>query len=179
MESLIVVDMQKDFCNEGGALYIGENVREIIKTLKKVIDTARNKMQVIYTQDWHRRDDVEFKIWKPHCLMNTEGAEIIDELKPEENDYIVRKRRYSGFYGTDLDLILRELGVKRLLVTGVATNICVLHTVSDATLLNYDVAVIEDCTATIDDYSQNYAINHMSDILNAKIIKSDEFLRGM
>ncbi|HID43201.1 MAG TPA: cysteine hydrolase [Archaeoglobaceae archaeon] len=178
MESLIVVDMQKDFCYEGGALYIGKSAEKIFKPLRKVIEAARNKMPVIYTQDWHRKDDAEFKIWEPHCLMNTEGAEIVDELEPAEKDYLVRKRRYSGFYGTDLDLILRELGVKKLFVVGVATNICVLHTVSDATLLNYEVNVLEDCTATLTDYAQEYGIKHMSDVLNARIINSGNFLKG-
>jgi len=179
MDSLIVVDMQRDFCYENGALYIGENAKRVIDPLRKVIESARGKMPVIYTQDWHRKNDIEFKIWKPHCLMNTEGAEIIKELEPEEGDYIVRKRRYSGFYGTDLDLVLRELEVDRLFVAGVATNICVLHTVSDAVLLNYKVNVLEDCTATLDDYSQNYAIKHMADILHARIIDSNEFLKSL
>lgn len=178
MDSLVIVDMQKDFCHENGALYIGENAGRIVKPLKKVIEFARERMPVIYTQDWHRRDDVEFKIWKPHCVMETEGAEIIDEIAPQEKDYIVRKRRYSAFYGTDLDLILRELKADRIFVCGVATNICVLHTVSDAVLLNYDVSVIEDCTATLNNYSQNYAIKHMSEVLNAKIINSSEFLKS-
>ncbi len=174
MEALIVVDMQKDFCYEDGALFIGKHVKEIFEPVKRAVDSARRRgMYVIYTQDWHREDDSEFKIWPKHCIAGTKGAEIIDELDVREEDYIVRKRRYSAFFGTDLDLTLRELGVKRIYVAGVVTNICVLHTVSDAVLLGYDVTVLKDCTVAISDYDYDYAIKHMRDVLKAEISTSD------
>jgi len=179
MQALVVVDMQKDFCYPDGALFVGNHVRDIFEPLRKVIDSARTKMPVIFTQDWHRSDDSEFKIWPPHCIMNTKGAEVIDELNPQKEDYYVKKRRYSAFYGTDLDLTLRELGVEKLYITGVVTNICVLHTASDAVLRNYSVAVIKDCTTALNDYDYEYAIKHMRDVLKAEIISSEEFLTSI
>jgi nicotinamidase-related amidase len=179
MDALVVVDMQKDFCYKNGALYIGDHVREIFEPIEKVIETAGERIPVFYTQDWHREDDIEFKIWPPHCVMNTEGAEIIDELKPVGGDYLIKKRRYSAFFGTDLDLTLRELNITRLFITGVATNICVLHTVSDAILLKYDVSVLRDCTATLNEYEYNYGLKHMSEVLNARIITSKDFIAGL
>jgi nicotinamidase-related amidase len=176
MQALLVVDMQKDFCYESGALFIGEHVENIFEPLKRVIETAREKIPVIFTQDWHRSDDKEFEIWRPHCVMDTVGAEIIDELNPKPRDFYVKKRRYSAFYGTDLDLMLRELGVRKLYVAGVATNICVLHTASDAVLRNYEVAVIEDCTAALNDYDYEYAIKHMKNVLNVEIVSSKDIL---
>ncbi|MFN3384442.1 MAG: cysteine hydrolase family protein [Archaeoglobaceae archaeon] len=177
MEALIVVDMQKDFCYRNGALYI-ENAERIFEATKKVVDTARKReMKVIFTQDWHRSDDEEFKIWPKHCIMNTWGAEIIDELKPREEDYFVKKRRYSAFFATDLDLTLRELKVDRVFICGVATNICVLHTAGDAAIRDYKVAIIEDCTKALSDYDQEYAIKHMKSVFNAEILRSEDFVR--
>jgi nicotinamidase-related amidase len=176
MDALIIVDMQKDFCYENGALYIGEHVKKIFNPLKRVAEFARERMLVIYTLDWHRRDDTEFEIWNPHCIMNTEGAEVIDEIKPDEGDILIKKRRYSAFYATDLDLTLRELKIGRIFITGVTTNICVMHTVSDAVLRNYEVNVLEDCTAALNDYDHEYGIRHMKNVLNAKITHSKDFL---
>ncbi|MFP3909491.1 MAG: cysteine hydrolase family protein [Archaeoglobaceae archaeon] len=175
MYALLVIDMQKDFCYPNGALYLGEQVKNVFEPLKKVVEEARGKMPIIYTMDWHRKDDVEFEVWPPHCVMGTEGAEIIDEVKPGEHDHVVKKRRYSAFYGTDLDLTLREMGVKELFVTGVASNICVLHTAADASLLNYGVSVIKDCSAAAGEYEYDYSLKHMKEVTGAKVISSEDF----
>ncbi len=175
MDALLVVDMQKDFCYESGALYIGDHVRRIFDPLRRTIELAREKeVPVIFTQDWHREDDSEFKIWPKHCLAGSEGAEIIEELDPKPSDYYVKKRRYSAFFSTDLDLTLRELGVKSLVVCGVVTNICVLHTVADAVMRGYDVIVLEDCTAALTKEDHEYGLRHMKNVLRAQILKSDE-----
>lgn len=178
MEALIVVDMQKDFCYRNGALYI-ENAEKIFEVTRKVVDEARkNGMKIIFTQDWHRSDDEEFKIWPKHCVMNTWGAEIIDELGAKEEDYFVKKRRYSAFFATDLDLILRELKVKNVFICGVATNVCVLHTTADAVMRGYRVVVIEDCTKALSDYDQEYAIKHMKNVFNAEILSAKDFVKA-
>lgn len=171
-----MIDMQKDFCYEKGALYV-PRVEEIFDSTSKVVNEARKKMTVIFTQDWHREDDPEFKIWPKHCLANTWGAEIIDELGAKVSDYFVKKRRYSAFFATDLDLILRELKVKKIYVCGVVTNICVLHTAADAKQLGYEVVILEDCTKALSNYEQEYAIRHMKNVFNAKIINSKEFIK--
>mgnify|MGYP001772558979 CR=1 FL=1 len=177
MEALIVVDMQKDFCYKNGALYI-ESAEKIFEATKKVIEEARRRgMKIIFTQDWHRVDDREFEIWPKHCIANTWGAEIVDELEPREEDYFVKKRRYSAFFATDLELLLRELGIERVFICGVATNICVLHTAADAAIRGYKVAVIEDCTKALSDYEQSYAIEHMKKVFNAEVLKSKDFAK--
>ncbi|MCS7143850.1 MAG: cysteine hydrolase [Archaeoglobaceae archaeon] len=178
MKALLVIDMQKDFCYKKGALYI-QGVEEIFEAMKKVVKKARGKMPVIFTQDWHREDDKEFKIWPKHCVMNTEGAEIIDELEVGPKDYFIRKKRYSAFFGTDLDLLLRDLEIKEVFICGVATNICVLHTAGDASIRGYEVSVIKDCTKALSDYDYEYAIKHMKNVFNAKMITSGGFLQNI
>jgi nicotinamidase-related amidase len=174
MKALIAVDMQKDFCYKNGALYI-QGAEEIFESMEKVVRIARGKIPVIFTQDWHREDDEEFRIWPRHCIADTEGAEIIEELEPTRRDYFVRKRRYSAFFGTDLDLLLRELKVLEVFVCGVATNICVLHTAGDAAIRGYRVSVLRDCTKALTDYDYEYALRHMKNVFNANIISSEEF----
>lgn len=174
MKTLIVVDMQKDFCYKNGALYI-KGVEEIFERTRKVVEEAKRKMPVIFTQDWHREDDSEFKIWPKHCIMNTEGAEIIEEINPTPRDYFIRKRRYSAFFGTDLDLLLRELEIKEVFICGVATNICVLHTAGDAAIRGYKVYVIGDCTKALSEYEHDYAVRHMKNVFNAEIITARDF----
>ncbi len=174
MKALVVIDMQNDFCQPDGKLYGGDRVRRVIEPIRKVIEEFRSRgYRIIYTQDWHRKDDPEFRIWPPHCIENTWGAEIINELSPED-DYVVRKRRYTAFFGTDLDMYLRENGIQELYLSGVLTNICVLHTASDAVLRGYSVTVIGDCTEALSMEDYDYAIKHMKNILNCKIENTGE-----
>jgi|Deesub1362A_J573_1020465.scaffolds.fasta_scaffold00619_14 nicotinamidase-related amidase len=173
--AVIVVDMQKDFCYPDGSLFAGEHVKEIFSPLRDFIARARKQSLVIFTQDWHRKDDPEFKIWPSHCIMGTEGAEVIDELEARETDYFIRKRRYSAFFSTDLDLVLRENGCRNIVLSGVLTNICVLHTAADAVSRGYEVWLLKDCTKALADYDYEYAINHMENVLNVKITDSSKF----
>jgi nicotinamidase-related amidase len=136
-------------------------------------------MPVIFTQDWHREDDVEFNIWNKHCVMNTLGAEVIDELEPSQNDYFIKKRRYSAFFGTDLDLVLRELGCTEIVLAGVLTNICVLHTAGDASARGYKTVLLRDCTKALTDYDYEYAIKHMQNVFNTEISDSKSYLRDI
>jgi len=174
MEGLLVVDMQKDFCYSNGSLYIGEHVKEIFEPLRHVVDKARGEMPVIYTQDWHRSNDAEFNVWPEHCIENSRGAEIIDELP--KADYYIKKRRYSAFFATDLDLLLKELGIERIYLAGVATNICVMHTAIDAVQRGYSITLLKDCTAAIDDYGYEYGVYHMKNVLRAGMLYSNNFL---
>jgi len=145
--AILIVDMLNDFCKEGGCMVLKEGA-EIYKNLAHLIDEGRrHQCPIIYANDCHRagKYDKEFDKRTPHCIDGTWGAQVIDELAPHEEDYCIKKRRFSGFYQTDLDLVLRELGVKSVVVTGVVTNICVRSTCHDAFFLGYQVVVPQDC----------------------------------
>lgn len=175
MEALLVIDMQKDFLNPEGKLFGGERLRKIIPSVREAVDFSRELMPVIFTQDWHRKDDEEFSIWPPHCIENTEGSEIIDELQPSEEDIFIKKRRYSAFFSTDLDLVLRERNIRKIWVCGILTNICVLHTIADARSLNYEVTLLKDCTEALNDNDYEYAIHHITSVLGADVITLETF----
>ncbi len=174
MKALLIIDMLKDFVKENAPLEVPES-RNIIIPIKNLITRAREtKTPILYISDSHREDDPEFNIWPKHCVSGTEGSEVIDELKPEKNDYIVRKRKYSGFFGTDLDLILRELSVDELIITGVVTNICVLYTSSDAANRGYSIVVPRDCIAGLNKEDHEWALKQIEEILNGKILDSSD-----
>jgi len=79
--ALVVIGMQKDFCYEDGALFVGDAVKAIIPRIRGLIEAAtRKKAHLIFTQDWHSQDDEEFEVWGRHCVRDTRGTEIIDEL---------------------------------------------------------------------------------------------------
>lgn len=145
--AILIVDMLNDFCKEGGAMVLKEGA-EIYDAISNLIAEGRkHDYPIIYINDCHRADkyDKEFDKRAPHCIEGTWGAEVIKELAPHQEDYCIKKRRFSGFYQTDLDLVLRELGVKTVVVTGVVTNICVRSTCHDAFFLGYNVIVPTDC----------------------------------
>lgn len=169
-KALLVIDMLNDFVKPDGALYIGEAAQRVAKEVEAIIDKARQEgMPVIYICDNHRADDAEFNMFKSHCVKGTKGAEIVEELSPRPADYIILKRRYSAFFGTDLDATLREMGVSELVLVGVCTNICVLYTAADARMLNYDVTVVRNAVASFNREAHEFALKEMETTLGVKV----------
>lgn len=97
------------------------------------------------------------------------GRDIIDLLEPDAEDYSVLKPQNSGFYATPLALLLAHLNVKRLIVGGVATNICVLYTVQDARMRQFEVTVVSDGVAAEDEASHRFALEQMRQFLGASV----------
>ena len=143
--AILVVDMLNDFVY--GALTC-ERGKAIVPATTELLDAARQKgVPVIFCNDAHIKDiDRELALWGDHAIAGSPGAEVIPELKLSESDYVVPKRRYSGFFQTDLDILLRELGVKTVVMTGLHTHMCVRHTSADAYSLGYDVVVAKEAT---------------------------------
>lgn len=171
--ALLVVDMLNEFLSEGGVMPFSRG-RAIVPTLRTVISFCRDRgVPVIYVNESHRPgfDDFEFKKRGVHCIAGSWGAQVIEELRPEPGDHIVHKRRYSGFYDTDLDTLLRTLGVKRLIVTGCVTNICVRSTVHDAFFRGYEVIVPRDCVEATGQREQDSSLydieTHFGEVTDA------------
>ncbi len=159
-DALIVVDMQKDFMPTG-VLPVPEGDK-IVPSLNEYIKLFEAKnLPVFFTRDWHPENHISFKdyggIWPPHCVQNTEGAEFHEELYiPADNKFIISKGTspdfdaYSGFQGTQLEDLLRERGVKRVFVGGVATDYCVKNTVLGALNLGFSVVLLLDAIKGVD-----------------------------
>jgi len=169
-KALLVIDMLNDFVLEGAPLRVPK-IEKIIEPIKREISKARSeRYQVIYLCDSHEEDDKEFELFPPHAVKNTEGSKIIDDLKPEGSDLIVRKNTFSGFLNTNLDEILKKLSVEKLIVTGDVTNICILYTVADAVMRGYKVDIIKDAIIGIDRKDHNFALEQMKKIFKVNIV---------
>jgi len=172
--AVLVLDMNKDLIIHNNP-WDSERLRMKIPAIKAFLRKARTlKIPIIYVTDAHRSNDWEFSVKsiKPHAIDGTDGAEIINELKPESDDYIVKKRRFSGFYGTDLDLYLRELGIAKVALVGGPTHTSIRYTAVDAYQLRYKVFVIKDCT---DSPTEELYQSALIDMFFTERIKSEKF----
>lgn len=174
--AVIVVDMQNDFASEGGAFARAGSdislIQEIIAPTSRVLAAAREAgMKVVYLKMEFRPDLSDLgppgsPNWRAHHFVGAgdavtsphgEGSrifvkdmwntDIVSELTPQAADIVVSKRRFSGFYGTELDTILRGLGITNLIFTGCTTSVCVESTLRDAMFRDYSCLLLADCTA--------------------------------
>ncbi len=159
-DALVVVDMQRDFM-PGGALPVPEGDRIVPKINEYVKRFADLGLPVFFTRDWHPRDHISFKghggLWPPHCVADTEGAMFHEDLLiPSDNKFIISKGTsrdfdaYSGFQATVLEQLLRERGVRRVFVCGVATDYCVKNTTLGAINLGFQALLLLDAIKGVD-----------------------------
>ncbi len=171
MKALLVIDMINDFLDPKGALFCGAEVRRIIPPLQeKLKEFRKKKLPVIYLCDQHDPEDQEFAAFVPHAIKGTWGAEVIAELSPQEGEDVVPKTRFSGFFRTPLEEILREKGVTTVCLTGVCTSICVMDTAADAFFRDFKIEVFKDCVGDFDPEMHEFALKRMARIYQAKIL---------
>jgi len=147
--ALVIVDMIKDNISTDVHSNVGRQARAIIPKLKIFNDLLRSKnIPIIYANDSFLKGDFIFQgKLKEHAIRGTEGTQVIDELRPQKGDYVIEKLRFSAFFKTDLDQILRRLGVDTVLVAGISTMWCVLITAADAVSNDFKTIILEDLTA--------------------------------
>lgn len=147
--ALVILDMLNDFVD--GRL-ANSAAAPIISPIADLAAKARRERDwvVVYANDAHQPNDLEFKVFGEHAVAGSEGAAVVPGLAPEEGDIIVPKRFYSAFTQTDLDATLRVHGVDRVVLTGQHTNCCCRHTAYDAYLRGLDVHVAADATCVFE-----------------------------
>ena len=179
--ALILIDMQNDVLD----FIVPTGVR-ILPAVKRTLQAFRERgMPVIHCLRLHRADGVDVEkfrleafLKRPFLVPGTHGAEVVAELTPLENEYSVSKSRFSGFFQTDLLMIVQRLGVRELVVVGVQTPNCIRGTVTDALAYDLDVLLLDDAIAamTPEIHRANiYDMEHMG----AKISTADEFINGL
>jgi nicotinamidase-related amidase len=130
---------------------------------------------VIYVNDNFGRWRSDFTAQVEHCLKDgVKGQPIAELLRPDKDDYFVLKPKHSGFYSTALDTLLEYLGVKTVVLTGMAGNICVLFTANDAYVRDFQLVVPADCVASNTEEENRYALQQMQAILKADTRPSAE-----
>ena len=164
--AILVVDMLNDFVT--GALGC-DRARAIVEPNRQLLDAARKHgVPVIYCNDSHYKGiDKELKLWGDHAIRGTKGAEIIPEIAAKDVDYVILKRRYSSFFQTDLDNLLKELGVDTVIITGLHTHMCCRHTAADAYQNNYEVIFANECTNSFTEEDYLYGLKYAKETYGA------------
>jgi ureidoacrylate peracid hydrolase len=170
--AVIVVDMQNAYASKGGYIEIAgfdvSGAPSAIAKTKMVLEAARAAgVMVIFFQNgwdkeyreagttgspnWHKSNALKTMRARPELAgtllaKGTWDYAIVDELQPQSNDLVIAKTRYSGFFNTNVDSVLRARGIRNLVFTGIATNVCVESSLRDAFHLEYFAVVLEDAT---------------------------------
>lgn len=166
MKALLVVDVQNDFC-PGGALAVPEGDK-VVPVINKIMSDFE---LVVASKDWHPENSVHFEGWPEHCKKETKGAEFNPDLNTEELDRVFLKGTkdkddgYSAFEATNLNLAdyLQKSGVDELYISGLATEYCVKETALDAVKNGFDVYLIEEAVAGINEDDVKTALEEMKE----------------
>lgn len=163
--AILVIDMLNDFANPTGALYC-EGAGIITPKLQELLKWVRGRdnddIHIVHIQEAHRKNDADFKVRPVHAVVGTWGSQIIEELKPEGDEYVVPKRRHSAFAHTDLELYLREENIDTVVVTGTWTNVCVRSTATDALARAFKVITLSDGVHSKTQEMHEYGLNDLS-----------------
>ena len=178
-KAVIIVDMLNDFVT--GDLKT-ERAARIVPALRKLIEAARKHgVPIIYSNDAHYKHDFEVvHKWGGHAIKGTPGAQVIPELAPREEDFVVEKRAYSGFYETGLEPLLRSLnrgrGVDTVILGGLHTHICVRHTSADAFFRGYKIIIASDGVEAFTQKDHEEGLKYLKDVYNAEIKTANEII---
>ncbi len=183
MKALIVIDYTYDFVADDGKLSAGKPAQDIEEKIAEVTQEAFDQGDYIFfavdcheeTDQWHP----EAKLFPAHSLKGTRGrclygalADVYDKIKGNPNVCCIDKRYYSAFSGTDLDIRLRERDVNTLVLSGLLTDICVLHTAIDAYNLGYHLEVISTAVASLSKTNDRWVLRHFEQVLGATLVEA-------
>ena len=173
--ALLLIDVINDLDFPGGEQLL-RYVLPMARRLAALKERAkRSAIPVIYVNDNFGRWRSNFNTQVEHCLRDgVRGRPIVEILRPEEDDYFVLKPKHSGFFSTTLDILLNYLEVQKVVLTGVAGNICVLFTANDAYMRDFHLAVPCDCVASNTEEENSNALEQMKKFLKADIRPSTE-----
>ncbi len=174
--ALLLIDVINDLEFERGeellkyALPMAERLAELKRRARAT------GIPAVYVNDNFGKWQSDFNKILKHCLEdNVRGRPVAELLRPAEDDYFVLKPKHSGFFSTQLDILLDYLEVKTLIITGIAGDICVLFTANDAYMRDFNLVVPEDCVASTEPDENNHALEMMRRLLKADTRPSTEF----
>jgi nicotinamidase-related amidase len=169
---LLILDMISDFDFPDGET-VARAARRIAPAIARLkARAAAAGISCIYANDNPGRWRSDSQALISHCLQSERGRSIVEQLRPTDTDYFVLKPRHSAFYATPLEALLEHLGAKRLILTGVSSQQCVLFTATDAHVRNFEVVVPSDCVAGQSSRDSRFALRYFADVLSAKVMPS-------
>ncbi len=180
----LLVDYIFDFIDDQGVLSLGQRGQAIASNILKVIGNIKENHDALFVCSDNHEEEVyalspESNLFPLHCC-NDGNCLVLDEgaytqVKPEIT-FNISKNMYSSFNGTRLELLLRQLDIREVVIMGVCTDICVLHTAIDAYNRGFKLVVLSDCCCGLTDEGHAFALNHFKNTLGAKVMTSDEWL---
>lgn len=172
--ALLMLDVITDFEFEHGTTLMRQS-RPMAEKLSRLKARAKKAgVPVVYVNDNFGKWQEDFKTMSGHFMRpEAKGRQIVSLLSPEPDDYYVLKPHRSAFYSTTLELLLRELKVKTLIVTGVTTDICVLFTANDAYMRGFKLVIPRDCVAAVKPAHTRQAMEFIKRVLKAETPESD------
>jgi nicotinamidase-related amidase len=170
--------MQNDFVKEKGSLVVPA-ARDTVGRVEKLVKAAREAgVHIAFTQDTQVAGDPEFDVWPQHCLKESWGWNIIEELNPEPQDLICQKNRYDGFYGSWLGHFLSRIWkVKHVVIVGTVSNICVLHTAASAGLRWFHVVLPANGISALTEFDQALTLRQVSSLYSGEVLKEVDDIR--
>lgn len=175
--ALILVDVINDFFHPEGSNFHEEYI-PILENIKFVLAQARlNKLVIVHAMEQHisEHPDFEWRKLPQHNIAGSFNAQPVQGIEVQANEYRVPKRRYSAFFATDLDLILRECGVEKLFLAGVKTHVCVRATAQDAFAYGYEVYVIEEAVGSNHEHLHYASLEDIDRYMGRVISMDDAF----
>jgi nicotinamidase-related amidase len=175
--ALLLIDVINDL-EFGDGEKLLPHALEMARHLARLKQRAKQTgIPAIYANDNFGKWQSDFQRLLEHCLDdNVRGREIARLLHPDDDDYFVLKPKHSGFFSTTLDTLLRYLGTRTLIITGIATDICILFTANDAYMRDFKLFIPADCVAAVDPQSNAATLAYMERVLKADIRTSTEIL---
>jgi nicotinamidase/pyrazinamidase len=168
--AVLIIDMVRGFLEPEHNLYCGDESRAVIPRVRELAERELSHgSKLLFLCDNHAPNDLEFRIFPPHCIRGTHETEVIQELRDLPGE-VIPKTRYSAFHNTSLDDSLMHIGPDKLIITGVCTDICVLYTAVDARNRDFDVEVPVDCVRSFDAAGHAMALDHMRRILGVQVV---------
>lgn len=171
--ALLIIDMINDFNFQHGEI-LAEKAKVITDHIYQLKNQCRKEnIPVIYVNDHYNLWQAELEKIIHYCK-NDRSESIIEKIKPTDEDFFLIKPRHSAFFGTALHTLLTNLKVNRLILTGLAGNICVLFTANDAYMREIPLLIPDNCIASVDDEDNKYAIRMMRNVMRANIFTYKE-----
>jgi nicotinamidase-related amidase len=183
---LVVIDVQKGgvMAQDTGIPHMAGGAQRYARIIE-LIDRARAAgVPVVFIQEVHKRTLTDFGreldgAEGVHCLEGDEATELADGLDPRPDEYLIRKRRYSAFFATELELVLKSYGADTLLLVGGLTDVCVHYTFADAHQHDYRCRVITDCVGGSSPRAHDHALEAMAYLQRDCLVTADEVLAAL
>lgn len=184
--ALIVIDISRDSLNPSEESGIPlEGAPQAIENARRVVAAAReNGVPVVWIQELHRPSGVDFGreldgAEGVHCVEGAPGSRFLDDFAPRHDEFYVPKRRYSAFFATDLEILLKGLKVETLILVGFLSDVCVHYTGADAHQHDYRIRVVRDAVAGSSVASHDASLNALEYLQSGAVVSTDDIVAAL